>query len=1113
MNRTFRTQWNPARGAVVVTDEAKPALGRAKRTVAVAVAAALAGILSAGTALAYEEAGEVGVGKEKTWESVEYQKDWGLAAMNASSAYALGFSGKGVAVGVMDSGALLEKHPELKGERFHAVKVEGQSYGSEGDRYPQSSRDKGHNAPTGSTLPVDGNWQAFMNDDHGTHVTGTVGANRDGSEFHGVAWGADVYVGNTGGSDDTNYGPFQDPQFFHQGWSALADAVSDANRFEDGETRGGFINNSFGTNMRVVKNDSRGKDGGDTSVHFKVDTVSQAEYEYFLFQKDSAGRKNADHRWNGKSFVDAAFEAVKDKKVVQIFTTGNRDFAQPYYRPLYPYFNPEAERHWIAVAGAQDGGITYGLYTQFNEAGNAKWWTVVAPAKSIYSSTTNSSGDPGYASKSGTSMAAPHVAGVMAVLMERYDQMDALQVRDVMLTTASHKKSGWNYMDWTAKEGEVDPRLGWGMPDLKKGMYGPGQLLGVFEYNLRGESLDVWSNDISETALNQREREDKAWLAAAEKWMANPTVTLGDGFSAEEKALLGDVMLTSTDIIVGLEGDKAKVKEEDAIAWRKAYYEKRIAAIKARPYDGSLVKKGTGTLVLTGSNTFEGGTTVEEGTLLGFTESFGEKPVVVKGGSFGIIKTYDDKLTLKGVLKSSEARKANVVVEPAGLYLVPKGDEVSVASLTFKPGAAVALEGVDMTDKAVLAELWSGKTSYKGSVSAEKIEGTPLGDGLAFFSTDVEVKDNKLTASMAKRAGGMTAAAKTPNASRVARAVESVPKSEAFNAMLPATHAEAEATFSSIGSDVVFSAENLAILQSMAVIDAAKSNGQGASGLAGAKTAELENGVRLWAAGIGRWSELDAGEASSRMKADHHAGLFGGEFDVSPVLTLGAYVGAGKSDYRTDAAGKLDADDLHVGLFGKSAAGDVKAAYGLSWTHQDRDLSRSVTFMKESGFAKSATDAEVLALWAEASWTGLTNDRYALEPFVGLTWLRTSADGFSEKAGTYAFKTEVDNRNLQVSSLGVRGSLPLTTGPVAVKLSGEAAWMHFFGDAEGSASMRIADAGVAKLKGEKMGDMAAVKFGAEAQITPAATFGVSYGGAYGSDVKSHGVGVSFRYAF
>lgn len=36
---------------------------------------------------------------------------------------------------------------------------------------------------------MDGNFIAEKNDTHGTHVTGTVGANRDGSEFHGVAWG------------------------------------------------------------------------------------------------------------------------------------------------------------------------------------------------------------------------------------------------------------------------------------------------------------------------------------------------------------------------------------------------------------------------------------------------------------------------------------------------------------------------------------------------------------------------------------------------------------------------------------------------------------------------------------------------------------------------------------------------------------------------------------------------------------------------------------------------------------------------------------------------------------------------------------------------------------
>ena len=46
--------------------------------------------------------------------------------------------------------------------------------------------------------------------------------------------------------------------------------------------------------------------------------------------------------------------------------------------------------------------------------------------------------------------------------------------------------------------------MGWGVPDLNKGMYGPGQLLSNFEYNMKGGSLDVWSNNISAVALAQR---------------------------------------------------------------------------------------------------------------------------------------------------------------------------------------------------------------------------------------------------------------------------------------------------------------------------------------------------------------------------------------------------------------------------------------------------------------------------------------------------------------------------------------------------------------------------------------------------------------------------------
>ena len=55
------------------------------------------------------------------------------------------------------------------------------------------------------------------------------------------------------------------------------------------------------------------------------------------------------------------------------------------------------------------------------------------------------------------------------------------------------------------------------MPDLDKALYGPGQLFGRFDYDMAANSLDVWTNDISDIALKQREREDKAWMAASAK--------------------------------------------------------------------------------------------------------------------------------------------------------------------------------------------------------------------------------------------------------------------------------------------------------------------------------------------------------------------------------------------------------------------------------------------------------------------------------------------------------------------------------------------------------------------------------------------------------------------
>ncbi len=654
MNRVFKTKWSAAHQQYVVTDEHHATKGKAsKSAVALAVAAFM---MAAGAQAAYVEPGFKATSSttiaeaQRSFETAEYKKDWGLAAMHASKAYALGFNGNGVTVGVMDSGALLNIHPDLTGDRFSVSEAKG-NYGSTGNRYPQAvDKDKGNVGnpfDKNEAFDINGNWKEGVNDSHGTHVTGTVGGNRDGSEFHGVAWGSDIIVGNTGATDDNNYGPFQDYTYFQKAWGDLAEKVAAANG-----NRGGVINNSWGTNTRVEDQKDTGHDGYNTGVHLNVNTEAETDYEFMFFAKRYGFDQTvANGIVDDKSFVYAAYEAVKNKNIVQIMTTGNRDMKNPYYRALYPLYNPAAEKHWIAVAGLKQGSKvgSYELVKNFNEAGQGKWWTVAAPGNAIYSSTTDDHGNPGYAAWGGTSMAAPHVAGAMGVLMSRYDQMNALQVRDVMFTTANHKNAdgtnmeGWTDVDGTIREdGEVSDRMGWGVPDLDKGMYGPGQFLGTFEYNMASaDSLDVWSNDISNKALDQRKEEDDKWMTATNdgKDLAYGDIITGKDFVVKD----GDDNVTEEERTSHVVGET----EKQVLL---AAYAERANAIKEKRknddagYKGTLVKKGEGTLIMTGNNSYAGTTTVEGGTLLAFAESIGtdNKVTVNTGGTFGVLSSYND---------------------------------------------------------------------------------------------------------------------------------------------------------------------------------------------------------------------------------------------------------------------------------------------------------------------------------------------------------------------------------------------------------------------------------------------------------------------------------------
>lgn len=757
----------------------------------------------------------------------------------------------------------------------------------------------------------------------------------------------------------------------------------------------------------------------------------------------------------------------------------------------------------------------------FNEAGNAKWWTVAAPSRNIYSSKVDvNTGAPLWGNSSGTSMAAPHVTGALAVLMDRYDQMDALQVRDVMLTTASHTNpDGSKFEGWTAGEGQVDVRYGWGMPDLDKGMYGPGQFLGNFVYNMQGDSYDVWSNDISNEALKQRKAEDDAWLAAVTKWEKEGCPDkLGDAFTESEKELIGDLMLDSEFDVIGIEDQK--IAKDKALEWRKTYYEKRKNAIDIRVYKGSLTKDGTGTLVMTGDNSYEGETKVEGGTLLAFAESIGTDNTVSVGahGTFGVLSSYNDQFTKKGHLYSTDAQKGELKIEIAegGTLAIDATSNVVVNSVYFRGNKkfAITLEGADAGK---LVEAWNGeKGALTGSFKAEQTNdlfGEQAQDltqnvesQYVFFELDkAEGKGNLATVSMKKKEGvTFEQFAGTANEQKIAAAIEASGNKLTGEILSAKTEQEISDTYRTLDDDFYATARNALVVNSTAVsrtvMDQARGMGEG-------RSAEVDNGrARIWAAGIGHWGEAEG--TKNTMDVDFRTGFLGAEALVLDNTKVGAFFGYGTTDYKS-GLNKIDGEDKHFGVYGLTDIGNVTMTYGVAYTDEDRDTVR----VMNTNVNQHSENASVLQGFVEGAYN-FDLSVAKVSPYVGFTWARVETDAVVDNAIGHSFKTDEIKDDIQIATLGVRTAVPFAMGNMPVALTADLGWSHYFGDTEGLVNVQMGEGGkFAAIEGSELKDQANLGLGIVGQVAKHATVGVSYSGSWGSDINTHGIFANVRFNF
>ncbi|QVV82376.1 S8 family serine peptidase, partial [Serratia marcescens] len=653
-------------------------------------------------AASYIENGKAG--DPASWRSSEFNAEWGLGAIHADQAYAAGYTGKGIKLGIFDQ-PVYAKHPEFAGENKVINLV------TEGIREytdPYIPVKKGDTFRYDGTPSVDSDGTLGS---HGTHVGGIAAGSRDGGAMHGVAFNAQIISaenGDPGPEDGIILG--NDGAVYQAGWDAL---VASGAR---------IINNSWGIGI-TEKFEEGGYD--PAYPHF---TVNDAQKQFDQIKQILGTKPGGAYQ----GAIDAARSGV-----VTIFAAGNDgNLNNPDAMAGLAYFVPEIAPNWLSVASLQDPSNSgdYSISTFSSRCGYTASFCVSAPGTRVYSSVIEGTSvenlTTGYAKYSGTSMAAPHVAGSVAVLMERFPYLNGAQVAEVLKTTAT---------DMGAPG--IDALYGWGMINLGKAINGPGMLATV--------------EDIPE-----------------EFRIPDPT----------------GVAYGPTQFVVDLPGvgavlDKGKPTERvcSDVLCGLDFWSNDISG------HGGLTKEGMGTLVLTGNNTYSGPTLVNQGRLAvngSVTSAVSVQSGGIVGGSgtVGSLTARQGGTVAPGNSIGTLNVAGNVSFEPGSRYAVEVGpngqsDRIqSSGSATIGGGeVAVTLENSPnlLTQGEVRSLLGQQYTilSAQQGVSGQFDAVAPnylfLGTGLSYQPTGV-------TLSVGRNGTSFASVAQTANERAVAAAADAL---------------------------------------------------------------------------------------------------------------------------------------------------------------------------------------------------------------------------------------------------------------------------------------------------------------------------------------------------
>jgi len=978
--------------------------------------------------------------------SAQANKNGALDIINAAAAYAQGYTGKGVTVGVADVGIVNFSHPEFSGKTGSGVVFDGLE---------------------STEVPL--TWENVY---HPTPVASIAVADKNGFGMHGVAYDADVASSSVMGHYYGG-GGFESSNSFYDNYLTNPDIK--------------IINNSWGSSLYLL----------DEEDFNEIIEYLQSDIASFEIEKAVNNDKLLIFAAGNSGHLTAAIENNLD------VLTGDKAFNDNIITVTAAKANSFTKNANGGFDVESDAIAIFSDLAMYNED-----TTLSASGWNIISANADFAASGEYYSYSyGTSMAAPIVTGVGALVQQAFPYLSGKQIGDVLLSTANNDITNEDsyfitrQSDYDEKDNEIvslnvlytgsvdssnvenyifkyfdshrddfimfmaqseddylklkeidnqdelmeyldnkkisyavynnvplDVIFGQGIVDAGKAVNGLGAInvrrldksdisekytiagskdktaQALYKVDTQGYN-SIWSNDISEIRAGYIAENP---LTGASKEANNS----GYNESSSDFADLTDLH----DRWV-FYADSNNKFDESGENWMTKYYmdqyNQQVAASGLAGLHAGLYKTGDGILALTGNNTYKGasiaagGTLQIDGSVAGDAYSEGAGTIAgsgtikgslynngaVEAGSWGAVSDKDGIITLDvgGNFIGNGVINVNTDGEQYGIINVLGTADVSLMSL--KAGTFAA---PDLQDTILTVDKTSG--TLKG---AEKLSGAFSG----MLNSNVTQNDNeiKLTTSVSNNAG--------INGARF-NAFNSL-----YNNLTKAEQQEMQRLYALNNGSLNNAVNELSQSESMHLELARDAIQNRDVRQAVSRQQHLDRDEGLWAITGKNWGETDGGITR------HSYNLtLGKDFYNSDNAYAGALFA-----YSDNSIGGNSADgeykNYSLGIYGGSKNSPGTVTGYVSYGVQDNELTRHLgSAFSHSGMGsklESDYDSSVIGVGAKYAYDlHYGKEGWHVSPYAALDYAHYKQDSFTERGSVFCVRSGGFSDNYLTGELG-----------------------------------------------------------------------------------------------